>query len=86
MAEPREQAPLYMYVELDGPGKETRFGRTAQTSQAVDLYAEVEGRSQKIATVTVVRDPDRKFTVLSFSMDGVSHTKTFDGLPKGQRR
>lgn len=70
------QAPLFCYLESDGPDQRT--GRTAQRRMELDLHVEVAGRSRKVISISLQRDQARGLTVASITMDGVTHTKTFD--------
>lgn len=73
-----EKAPLFMYAELDGPGRETRVGRPAQSRMEVDFHVTIHGRSEKLATYSATLDASRGIATLTFTMDGLTHTKTFD--------
>ena len=71
-------SPIHLYVERDGPSREGRTGRGANTSMDIDLHVIVAGRSEKVLTCTASFDAASKLTTLRVSVGKATITETYD--------
>ena len=79
-------SPIHLYVERDGPNREGRTGRGANTSMDIDLHVIVAGRSEKVMTAVACFDAATNRTTLRVSVGKTTVTETYDSLEHGARK
>ena len=70
-------APIHLYVERDGPGRDGRVGRSASISMDGDLHVIVSGKSEKVMTFSACWDAATGRTSLRVSVGDKTMTETY---------